>query len=221
MDKGMLRATFGYTKTLGVVENTDLERITGRINAVHRFFDDDLTVNLQVSISRVNDGTAPLSGGSGFRGDLLGASYSANPTWPNDPTFTDGGTQLLPANFLENSLLETKTNRLLVNGSAEYKFTDELTGKVNIGYDKSTGQNFSAVSGNILNLAGVEGQGFGVFNTLVNENRLLEATLNYKKEFENSNLDVLLGFSYQDFGTSGINSAGRGFDTTNLEIYEQ
>ncbi|WP_190809975.1 SusC/RagA family TonB-linked outer membrane protein [Flagellimonas sp. S3867] len=215
--QGNLRATFGYTKTLGIVENTDLERITGRINAVHRFLDDDLTLNLQVSISRVNDGTAPLSGGSGFRGDLLGASYSANPTWPNDPTFTDGGTQLLPANFLENSLLETKTNRLLVNGSAEYKFTDELKGKVNIGYDKSNGQNFSAVSGNILNLAGIEGQGFGVFNTLVNENRLLEATLNYKKEFENSNLDVLLGYSYQDFGTSGINSAGRGFDTTNLE----
>ena len=216
--QGNLRATFGYTKTLGVVENTDLERITGRINAVHRFLDDDLTLNLQVSISRVNDGTAPLSGGSGFRGDLLGASYSANPTWPNDPTFSDGGTQILPANFLENSLLETKTNRLLVNGSAEYKFTDELTGKVNIGYDKSTGQNFSALSGNILNFAGIEGQGFGVFNTLVNENRLLEATLNYKKEFENSNLDVLVGYSYQDFGTSGINSAGRGFDTTNLEI---
>ncbi len=98
--KGNVRATFGYSKQFGVIEKTSLERITGRLNWTHRFLDDKLTLNLQTTISRVNDETAPLSAGAGFRGDILGAGYSANPTWPSSPSFDDGGTQIKPANYL-------------------------------------------------------------------------------------------------------------------------
>ncbi len=100
---GNVRATFGYGKQFGVVEKTSFERITGRLNLTQRFLDDNLIANVQASISRVNDETAPLAAGAGFRGDILGASYSANPTWPASPSFTDGGTQILPANFLAYS----------------------------------------------------------------------------------------------------------------------
>jgi iron complex outermembrane receptor protein len=53
-------------------------------------------------------------------------------------------------------------------------------------------------------------------NDLNLENRLLELTLSYKKEFDNSVLDVLGGFSYQDFNTQGRNVEGWGYSTTNL-----
>ncbi len=214
--KGNVRATFGYSNQIGVVEKTDLERISGRINARHRFLDDDLTIGVSATISRVNDQTAPLSATAGFRGDILGASYAANPTWPTDPDFTDGGAQILPANLLEYSDNRTNTNRFLVNGFAEYKITSELTGKVNLGYDKSDGENVSVISGDVLNLTGIQDTGFGVYNTLDRESKLLEATLNYKKDFGDSNLDVLVGYSFQDFQSSGRNAAGRGFSTTNL-----
>lgn len=213
---GNVRATFGYGKQFGVVEKSSLERITGRLNINQRFLDDKLTLGLQTTISRVNDETAPLSGGAGFRGDILGAGYSANPTWPSDPSFSDGGTQILPANYLAYTQNETFTNRILVNASVDYKFTSELTGKVNLGYDKSEGENTSVISGDVQNFTGIENQGFGVYNTLNRENNLLEATLNYNKEFEDSKLDVLAGYSFQDFNTSGRNSAGRTFATTEL-----
>ncbi len=214
--KGNVRATFGYQKQFGVVEKTSLERITGRLNLTHRFLDDKLTLGLQTTISRVNDETAPLSGTAGFRGDILGASYSANPTWSTNPGFTDGGTQILPANFLAYSQNQTNTNRILVNGSIDYKFTPEFSGKINMGYDKSEGENTSVISGDIENFTGIENTGFGVYNTLFRENHLLEATLTYKKDFGNSNIDALVGYSFQDFNVSGRNAAGRGFATTEL-----
>jgi iron complex outermembrane receptor protein len=213
---GNIRATFGYSNQFGVVEKSDLERITGRINARHRFLDGDLNVGLSATVSRVNDQSAPLSASAGFRGDILGASYAANPTWPTDPDFTDGSAQILPANLLAYSDNRTKTNRFLVNGFAEYKFTDELTGKINLGYDTSDGENVSVLSADLLNFTGISGTGFGVYNTLDRESSLLEATLNYKKDFENSKLDILAGYSFQDFESSGRNAAGRGFTTTNL-----
>lgn len=214
--KGNVRATFGYSKQFGVIEKTDMERITGRINAKHRFLDDKLTVGISATISRVNDETAPLTGGAGFRGDILGASYAANPTWSTDGNFTDGGASVLPANLLRFSQNQTKTNRVLLNGSIDYKITSELTAKVNLGYDKSDSENISVLSSEVQNIQGSEGIGSGVYNTLERENSLLEATLNYKKEFDNSSLDFLVGFSYQDFRTSGRNSAARGFGTKDL-----
>ena len=214
--KGNVRATFGYSKQFGVIEKTDLERITGRINARHRFLDDKLTLGVAATISRVNDETAPLAGGAGFRGDILGAAYSANPTWSTNSAFAAQGGLLSPANYLANSQIRTNTDRVLLNASLDYKITSELSAKINLGYDKSEGENNSVISSAVQNIDGVQGIGLGFYNTLERENSLLEATLNYKKEFNNSNLDVLVGYSFQDFKTSGRNAASRGFTTTDL-----
>ncbi len=214
--KGNVRATFGYSKQFGVIEKTDLERITGRINARHRFLDDKLIVGVSATISRVNDETAPLAGGAGFRGDILGAAYSANPTWPTSANFGAQGGLVSPANYLANSQIRTNTNRVLLNGSAEYKITSELTAKANVGYDKSEGENNSVLSSNIRNINGIQDIGLGFYNTLERESKLLEATLNFKKDFGSSNIDVLVGYSFQDFQTSGRNATGRGFGTADL-----
>lgn len=215
--KGNVRATFGYSKQFGVIEKSDMERITGRVNLNHRFLDDKLIVGLTATVSRVNDQAAPLSASAGFRGDILGASYSANPTWPISPTFTDGGTQILPANLLAFSQNITNTNRFLINGFVEYKFNSEFSAKVNAGYDTSDSENVSVLSADIQNLSGIQDTGFGTYNTLERENKLLEATVNYTKDFENSNLDVLVGYSFQDFSTMGRNAQARGWSSGSLD----
>jgi len=216
--KGNVRATLGYSKQFGVVEKTDMERITGRLNIRHRFFDDKLTLGLSTTISRVNDETAPLTGGAGFRGDILGAAYSANPTWSDSPAFGAQGGLLSPANYLANTQNRTNTNRVLLNGSIDYKITSELTAKVNLGYDKSESENTSVISSRVRNLDGVQDVGLGFYNILDRENSLIEATLNYRKELENSNLDVLVGYSFQDFKSNGRNAQGRGFSSSDLNV---
>ena len=158
-----------------------------------------------------------MAGTAGFRGDILGAAYSANPTWPLDTDFQPGGGLLHPANYLENSQNRTTTDRVLLNGSVEYSFTPELKGKVNLGYDLSEGENISVLNSNVRNLDGIQDIGFGVFNQLERESYLLEGTLTYNNDFGDDNLEVLVGYSFQDFRTKGRNAAGRGFGTTDLD----
>ncbi len=213
---GNVRATFGYQKQFGILEKSEFERITGRVNLNQRFLDDKLILGLQTSISRVNQEQPPIDSGAGFRGDILGASYSANPTWPASPSFDDGGGQVQPANYLANTQNITNTDRVLLNGSLEYKFTSEFSAKVNLGYDVSESENTSVLSGDLINFAGIEDNGFGTYNTLERDNKTLEVTVDYNTEFENSRLDATLGFAYQDFQTTGRNSTGRGFSTTDL-----
>ena len=214
---GNLRATFGYGKTFGVVENTSLERITGRLNLNHRFFDDKLKLGLQSSISRVNDETAPTGASAGFRVDLLGSAYSANPTWPTGPDFDGTGGLLSPATALAYTQNVSHTNRLLVNFSAEYAFIPELSAKVNLGYDTSESTRIAVASPKARNFdQGVFGNGLGALNDLNTESRLIEATLNYKKDFSNSSLDVLAGYSFQDFQRDGRNVSAWGFFTNDL-----
>lgn len=214
--KGNLRATFSYGKQFGVVENTDLERITGRLNLNHRFLDDKLILGVQTSVSRINDQKAPIAGTAGASGDLIGAAYAANPTWPASAGFEPDGNQLNPLNMLASTQNITNTNRFLINTSLEYKFTEEISAKVNGGWDYSEGANTSLTSRDLFNIPDSEGFGFGSFGELERDNKTLEVTVNFNKAFENSNLDLLVGYAYQDFQTSGFNSNAKGFSTGDL-----
>ncbi|NNK72258.1 MAG: SusC/RagA family TonB-linked outer membrane protein [Flavobacteriaceae bacterium] len=214
---GNVRATFGYGKQFGVIENSSLERITGRVNAVHRFLDNKLRLNFQGTISRVNDELPPISGSAGFRGDLLGAAYSANPTWPNVADFAGTGGLTSPATLLAYTQSNTNTNRYLINFSTEYDFIEGLTGKVNVGYDYSDADNVSVASSKARNIdQGTFGNGSGGLVQTTVENKLLEVTLNYKKTYENSELDALIGYSFQDFNRRGRTVQGWGFATKDL-----
>ncbi len=215
--KGNIRATFGYGKQFGIVEESSLERITGRLNWTHRFFDDKLTLNAQGTVSRVNDESPPISASAGFNGDLLGAAYSANPTYPNSPGFNPGGGLINPANLLATSQALSQTDRFLGNFSAEYAFIPGLLGKVTVGYDISGSSRHSGINRDVVGLSnGTTDNGRGSLNDIDVENRLLEGTLNYNKEFENSSVDALIGYSFQDFHRSGRNVAGWGFGSSDL-----
>tara|TARA_R110002051_G_scaffold295922_1_gene361871 strand:- start:19781 stop:22912 length:3132 start_codon:yes stop_codon:yes gene_type:complete len=214
---GNVRATFGYQKQFGVIEKSEFERVTGRLNLNQRFFEDKLLLTFQTSISRVNKSQPPVNSGAGVEGDILGATYSGNPTWPNSTTFQpEGSISRNPINMLVESQNISNTDRFLLNGSAEYKFTPEISAKVNVGFDKSESQNVSVLSSRILNYQGITGNGFGTYYTLDRDNKTLETTINYNKEFESSKLDVVVGYAYQDFRTQGRNAVGRGFSTTDL-----
>ncbi len=187
---GFVRASLGYGKQFGIVENSALERLVGRVNWTQRLFNDKLTLNVQTTVSRVNrDGTA-ISDNSGFQGDLLGSAYKANPTWPNSASFLPpGGSNLNPRQLIDFVLNETQTDRALLNFSADYKFTDELSAKINLGYDTSDAETDVVFSSLIDNFNdGTSGNGRGVIEDRNFNNRLLEFTINYEKEFENSKL---------------------------------
>lgn len=208
---GNLRASASYTDQQGILEQASQERIVGRLNLRHRFFDDKLKLRVQSSISRVNDESPFIGAQAGASGNIIGAAYSAPPTWLNDPDFFVEGNRLNPANILEYYQANTETNRILLNGSLEYDITDNLSAKMNLGYDNSDAEAASIASAKFNNNPGISGNGQASFNTLEATSRLLEATVNYKKDFDNISLDIIAGYSFQDFERKGFNSQGWGF----------
>lgn len=223
-----IRASFGFEDQQGIIENSSLERITGRLNGTKSFLDDRLNIANQFTFSRVNQEYAPIGGSAGFRGDLLGATYSANPTWPaslkgltDDEISNTIGGQLHPGNMLSSYNSTSNTNRILWNFSTSYNLTDDLTGKVTYGLDRSTSERYSLVNAEARNFdRGATGNGRGAYNETNITNNLVEATLTYDKEFGNSKLNIVGGYSYQDFGREGANAEGWGFTTTDFEAME-
>ncbi|GAA4816102.1 SusC/RagA family TonB-linked outer membrane protein [Litoribaculum gwangyangense] len=221
-ESGNVRATVSYGDQKGVVASSGLERFTARINANQRLFDDKLKLGLQTTYSFENNRGPGISSSAGFRGDLIGAAYSANPTWPTDPDYDTGAGLATPAAFATYVKNRAYVNRFLLNGFAEYQVTPELTAKLNLGYDQSKSDRNIAASSLGRNLADdIFGVGRGYLGEVDVENRLLEFTLNYNKDFGNSKIDALLGYSFQDFGRSGRNVQGRGYgDVTGIsEMY--
>lgn len=211
---GNVRATFNYADQLGIIKESSQERITGRINASQRLFSDKLRLTLQSTISRVNDEAPPLSASAGSTGDVLGAAYAANPTWPADTNFNPGD-RINPINLLDNWVSQVHTDRFLVNFSAEYDIFESLTAKGTVGYDKSNSTSEAAIASSSFN-AGAGDTGLGFRGNLEKTNRLFEFTLNYNKDFDGSTIDALAGYSFQDFRSKGDNTNGRGFSSTNL-----
>lgn len=213
---GSIRGTFGYQDLQGVLENSGLKRISGRINWFQRLLDDRLNLSLQSTISQVDEEQPALSGSAGFRGDLLGAAYSANPTWPNDPDFDSGG-QINPANMLMYTQSLTETQRVLLNFSADYSFLPGLVGKLTLGYDQSNSLRESNTSGLATNMGrGAQGNGVGAMSDIEASSKLMELTLTWDKDWENSTLNLLGGYSYQDFNSKGNNAQGWGYSTNNM-----
>ncbi len=213
---GNIRATLGYADQVGIIENTELERITFRINANHRFFEDKLKVGFQGTYSGIDDRRPFLTRTTGSNGDMLAAAYYGNPTLSADPDF-DTSPDRNAANLLAYYDDNTNTNRFLGNLSFDYAITDEFSTKLTLGLDTSDSSRGQVVGPQILSLGnGAEGNGLAAISDLDTDNQLLELTFNYKKEFENSRLDALVGYSFQDFQRKGQNIVGQGFSSSDL-----
>jgi len=91
-----------------------------------------------------------------------------------------------------------------------------LSAKVFASYDYSDGQNISALAGSVFGVNQISGVGEAQFNAIENENTQLDVTVNYVKEWGSFKLDLLGGYSYQEFDRNGFFSIGRGFTTNNL-----
>lgn len=214
---GYVRASFGYVNQQGVLENSSQERITGRVNASHKFFNEKLKIDANLSYSRVNDESPFVTSTAGSQGDLLGATYFANPTWPNSIGFTSGDGKLNPRQLLDYYQDFANTNRALLNLSAEYSILENLKAKVNLGFDESKSDRTQILSAKVDGFNnGTPGNGRGSLQAVNVKNELMDLTLNYTKEFENSNLEVLVGYSYQSFQNYGTTINGFGLNASNF-----
>lgn len=218
---GSLRSSLGYDNQEGIVKNSSMKRLTGRLNGNKSFLDNKLKIDLSLTYSNVKREDPAIGASAGFQGDLLGAAYSANPTWPTDPDFNSGG-QRSPANMLAYFRSTGSSNRLLSNLSATYKINSEFSAKATYGFDFAKTGTTALASGKAINGGnGVRDYGQGQLSENRTTNNLLELTLNYHKVAGKVEIDAVGGYSVQSFRNNYFWAIGRGFtDFVNFDNME-
>ena len=214
--------SFGARDQDGIVLGSGTKVYTGTINTTYKMFDDKLKINAFAAGSNILDENPQISNDAGVPGDLLGATWRANPTQPikdADGNFTQVGvSDLNPAAILAFSTDKTNTFRILANVSAQYSFTDNFSYKFNFGVDRSDSERRSAVSRDLI--AAISSQnGIATVASAFNSNKLLEHSLNYNADVgSNNRFSALVGYSYQSFASESSAFTVRNFQVSDLDV---
>ncbi len=222
MESGDYRISFGYLNQEGIVQESGLERYTGRFNGNKRFINDKLKLSTQLTLSNVKDENSLITNNSGFEGDLLGSALKLNPTFPvknPDGTFYQAGVeQLNPSALLAFNEDNTNTLRGLGNFSAEYEFFEGFSFKTVVGFDKSFSSRRAAYSRDLV-ATNIDSLGRAFFVDVEIDNTLWENYFTYDKQISESfSLNALVGYSYQGFSYKTKELLGQNFRTSNVNL---
>ncbi|GGD54497.1 SusC/RagA family TonB-linked outer membrane protein [Emticicia aquatilis] len=202
-------ASFGAQKQEGILKNNDLNRYTGRINVNQKFWEDRLSVDVNLNATFTTNMRPPI-------GSMIGNAISVNPTYP--ALDANGNPAVYPnlVNPLVSLKLEkdiTKTNRLIGNISPSLKITKDLTYRLNYGIDNSNSVRDLESLPNAVPLQ--DGRLETIYTN--NSNSLIENYLTYTKDFNNHSLTALVGHSYQKFFLQGRSSSINKFPISDIE----
>jgi iron complex outermembrane receptor protein len=209
------RVSAGYLNQDGILKTDNLQRISGSIGISPRLLNNHLKVDLNLKGSNSKSFFADQGAiGSAFRFDPTQAvrtdkqEYGGFFEW-KDAGSTSGLNTLAPNNpvgLLEQREDKSNVNRFIGNVQLDYKFhfLPELRANLNVGTDLSKGTGTIKVPPTAASQ--LRGGRAGTNNEYKqeNENKLLEFYLNYATDLKsiNSRVDVMAGYSYQDFKTS-------------------
>ncbi len=218
-----IRASLGYTDFDGVLKRDNFSRLSSNINITPRLIDNRLQLNLGIKTSTTNN----------FFGNFgaIGSAIAYDPTQPildssspyggyNTWTIPNGNPNALaptnPVALIEQVDNESTVNRLILSGSADYrfKFLPELRANLNLAWDRAAGSGTVNIPENAAFAFDLE-TGGGADNEYTSdvENKLLEFYLNYKKDINKHTFDIMGGYSWQHFyfENFSLNKSASGF----------
>ncbi len=208
------RVSLGYLNQEGILKTDQFKRYSAGVNLSPRFFNDHLTVNLNVKATQTENQFAD--------GGAIGSAAAFDPTQPVYGSKYGGfyewlqqdGTAINLATRNPLALLMLRDNtsrvrRVIGNVQLDYKlhFFPDLRLQANFGMDNSWGRG----NDNIDSLSATNWRTGGrrTYYEQGKENWLADVSLFYEKEIKSieSKIDVLVSHSYQDFITNVSNFA--------------
>jgi TonB-linked SusC/RagA family outer membrane protein len=218
-------ASINYRNSEGVAIETGFQQLNGRLNLNHRALNNRLVFNVELSTTRRKSQI-------GFP-DAFKYATIYNPTSPvysDDPLYDITGGGYFEANLvdysnpvamLKQNSNELETKRLNVAGSAEYEVVKGL--KFLVRYAQQTASYFHTaylpieafISRNyLINATGFGRHGYAYRQDDETFNQLYENTLSYDGNITGKlKLNVVAGYSYQDFLNQGFGAQGGNFVT--------
>lgn len=225
------RVSASYTNNQGILKTSNMQRATVGVNLSPKFFNGELSINanLQGSFLRShNADTGAVGGAADFNPTL--PVYTKYPTVGNvGRTAYNGYTNILsgytpdsnatqnPVQLLNDQEAIGTTNTSSGNIQIDYAlhWLPELHFNLNLGYTVSKNNLNTEVEPNsvmawrtaTLSTNGTPAAGTKYRWYELQRNTLLDFYVNYRKEFEaiKSNLDVMLGYSWQKIDYHGRN----------------
>ncbi|TRW23428.1 TonB-dependent receptor [Flavobacterium zepuense] len=205
-DSGNYYVSLAQMDQEGIVNQSAFKRTTGRVNVAESFLDDKrLKFKVNLTASETKDSGVPTSDDGGSDGQLIIHTLMANPT---RPVFDETGAytnfnmnaHYNPAYLLSIYEDETRTTRVLGNMETSFRILKGLEYKMNLGIDRSVAERNTTIYRNLTDRSTT---GRYVQGNVDSKNTLIEHYLTYDFLTGKNKFDVMGGFSYQKFETSG------------------
>lgn len=219
------RVSLGYLNQNGILKSDNLSRTSVGVNINPKFFNDHLKVDVGFKTAFTKsqfadrgaigsaisfDPTKPVNSGSSRFG---GFSEYLN---PGSVSGLEGLSPRNPVGLIDQREDIGKSNRIIANVQAEYKFhfLPALKATVNVATDRSSGNGTIVVSDSAAALYRRNGLTAGTFafgqnNQYKQENKndMIDAFLTYAQDIKSikSKFDIMAGTSYQAFETTNFN----------------
>ena len=224
-EHGNYSASINYVNKEGILQNSSLERVIGRLAIEHYFINDK--VKLGVNITNSSSNASDIA----YRNTVLLESALYLPVSPvknTDGSYFENLTNqnyYNPVAMMNNSQLSSKYNVLIANLTAQAKLPFGITYDVNVSYLKSDtlrGQYLDAYFTSKYNgmydnpnpgLGFHSQQSFGsngqaTRSDYQNTSKILETYFTWNHKFGLHSVNAVLGYSWQD------NVIGNGFQVT-------
>lgn len=188
------RMSTNFRNIDGILEKSGFDQINTRANLTHSALDDKLKIDLNMSLTNRK---------SNFSfNDALRYAVLFNPTAPIRFDNGDYYQAILFDNFnpvaiLEQNVNEGKRKNINYNAKLDYTIVEGLTATVNFGQQFETNLNGEYYSRNSL-YRGLNRGGLARRYTNDREFTLFEAYGTYSKDFNNVDLSITAGYSFQE-----------------------
>ena len=233
------RVNAGYTNSEGILKTSSMQRVTAGFSLSPKFFNDLLSINVNVNgtYGRVRNADGGAIGGAAsmdptkpVRTNIAMGGNSGMYLYNGYYNYAPGGVYdrngaKNPVQLLEDVDSRNDTWSSSGNIQIDYAlhFLPELHLNLNLGYQVSKNDQQSVTAANSVmawtndGLLANNAAGAAVLHKWheLQRNTLLDFYINYKKDFEaiKSNLDVMVGYSWQRFSYLGheqnyVNSLG-------------
>lgn len=210
-------ASLNFLDEEGIVIGSERTRIAGRLNLDHSMFENKLRLGVRFNPTFIKRHNTPYPQEGGFEGGVFTQVYKMIPTQP--VRLSSGAYFEYPNPGIRNPVAlveqiqdETETMRLFLNTTAEYDFFSSLTGKINVGLDRTNATRSIYQPRSLPYAASFGGRADDRSNQ--NQNVLFEGTLNYRKNITASQkLEAWAGYTFQEFEDQSFGATAQGFVT--------
>ena len=228
-DDARYRISAGYLDQEGIVETTDLKKVTANLTSSFKFLENKrLGLDFNVLVTQTDENVIFNNSFVGFTGNVIAQALQWNPTHPlikpgTDSAWIDpavGSTTVNPLAQLRYFQDKQRVNTVIASISPSYKITNDLEYKLIYSVNRQSGFLREQIN-RLLNNQGVENRGQASLGNKEITNTQVTNTLNFVKQISSDfNLNATLGHEYLKYDTRESGQTGLDFPNVGLNYYD-